>query len=161
MQSLIDQVANVSGNTFMTDGRIPPHITLLAFEMQNEKRAIELLNDNISKLRSKQLYFASVGAFKGQVLYAEPVLNEYLHNMSLDLYNIYKDVPDIRFSPYYKPFGWIPHVSIGKHLDNTQMEEAFRIVLKQFAPFEGSVTRIGIAKTNPHRDIKVYSLTVD
>lgn len=158
MQALINQIAKATGNTFMTDGKIPPHITLLAFETKDEEKAIELLERNICRFKSGSLFFSSIGAFKGQVIYAEPVLNEYLHNMISVLYGIYNDMPDIKFSPYYKPFGWIPHLSVGKHLEKEQMEKAFEIMIKQFAPLEGVVTRIGIAKTNPHRDIKVYTL---
>lgn len=159
MQSYINYVARATGNTFMLDGKIPPHITLLAFEAKDEQKAVELLEKNIHKFTSDSLLFASIGAFKRQVLYIEPVLNEYLHNMSLELYDIYKDMPDIRFSPYYKPFGWLPHLSIVKHLKESQIEEAFKVLVRQFATVEGTVTRIGIAKTNPHKDIRVYTLS--
>lgn len=56
------------------------------------------------------------------------------------------------------PDNWIPHMSIGKHLNEEQLVEAFRLLVKQFMPMEAIVTRIGIAKTNPHRDIKIYEL---
>lgn len=158
MQALIDQVAKVSGNTFMLDGRIPQHITLLGIEAKNEQRVVELLEENVNSFVSGAVLFTAIGVLKRQVLYAEPVLNEYLHNMSTGLYNIYKNEPDIKFSPYYKPFGWLPHLSIGKHLNEQQMEVAFKTVLNRFVPVEGMVTRIGIAKTNPHRDIKIYEL---
>ena len=158
MQSYINQVSKATGNSFMLAGKIPPHITLLALDLQNQQRVIDLLDENISKFNGQSVFFASIGAFKGQVLYVEPVLNEYLHNMSLELYNIYKDEPDIKFSPYYKPFGWLPHVSVGKHLDKQQMEKGFKVMLNQFVPVEGMVVSLGIAKTNPHRDIKIYSL---
>ncbi|MBQ9699092.1 MAG: 2'-5' RNA ligase family protein [Lachnospiraceae bacterium] len=158
MQSYINQVAKATGNAFMVDGKIPPHITLLAFDTQDESKAVELLDRIASRLKSGSLYFASMGVLKGQVLYIEPVLNQYLHSMEEEIYEAYIDVPDIKFSPYYKPFGWIPHMSVGKHLDERQMEEALKVMLKQFVPSEGIVTRIGIAKTNPHRDIKVFEL---
>ena len=158
IQSLINQVAKITGNTFMTDGKIPPHITLSAFETKDEQSAVRLLEENVDRLMSGSLFFSSIGAFKGQVLYIEPVLNEYLHNMTSEIYSMYKALPDIRFSPYYKPFGWLPHLSIAKHLDEEQMEKAFKVLVKQFVPMEGIVTRIGIAKTNPHRDIRVFDL---
>ena len=158
MQSLINKVAKATRNSYMTDGKIPPHITVLAFESKNEDRVIELLEENLESFKSGSLFFSSTGTFKGKVLYVEPVLNEYLHNMSAKLYDIYKDMEDVKFSPYYKPFGWIPHLSIGKHLDDGQLEDAFRVLVKHFAPMKGVVKRIGIAKTNPHRDIKVYEV---
>ena len=158
MQSLIDEIARVTGNTFMTDGKIPPHITLLAFEAKDETKVVEMFKENVSKLEIGALFFAAIGALKGQVIYVEPVLNEYLCNLSDFFYEIYKDTPDIKFSPYYKPYSWMPHLSVGKHLDEEQMRHAFDVMLKRFAPFTGNITRIGIAKTNPHRDIVIGSL---
>lgn len=166
MQNYINQVASTTGNTFMLDGNIPPHITLLAFDILDEENAIEILEKYVDTYigtyskcqKDGEIFFASIGVFKGQTLYIEPVLNEYLHGMSSELYALYENEPNIKFSPYYKPFGWIPHMSVGKHLDDEQMQEAFKVLNKQFIPFKGNITRIGIAKTNPHRDIKVFEL---
>ena len=36
IQSYINDVANVSGNSFMIDNHVPPHITVSAFETLNE-----------------------------------------------------------------------------------------------------------------------------
>ena len=81
--------------------------------------------------------------------------------MSQEVYNIYKGIEDINVSPLYAPYSWIPHMSIGKHLDVSQMVEAYKTLVKLFVPMEAAVTRIGIAKTNPHRDIKIYELERD
>ncbi len=35
---------------------------------------------------------------------------------------------------------------------------AFETMQKQFDVFSGTVTKIGLAKTNPHRDIAVFEL---
>lgn len=40
MRKLMEQAASTSGNTFMLDGNIPPHITVLAFETLDEDRAV-------------------------------------------------------------------------------------------------------------------------
>ena len=161
MHNYINQVAKVTGNTFMLDNNIPPHITLLGFQGKDEQELIKIFDaciEDIGTEKENKLYFGSLGVFKGQVIYAQPVLNEYLHELSQMVYNAYGNVDGIEFSPFYKPFSWLPHMSIGKHLDEKQMEEAFKILVKSFVPIEAAVTRIGIAKTNPHRDIKVYEL---
>ena len=158
MQNHINQVAKASGNTFMLDGNIPPHITVVGFEAKDEKKVLEVFENNIESIESGQIYFASLGVFKGKVIYVQSILNEYLHNISVKFHDIYTGVEDIRFNPYYDTFGWIPHLSIGKHLDEIQMEEAFKCLVKKFVPMEAQITKIGIAKTNPHRDIKVYEL---
>ena len=158
MQSYINQVAKITGNTFMIDGNIPPHITLLGLQGKDEEEIVRLLDASIEGIKSNNIYFSSVGEFKGQTLYVQPVLNEYLHNLSQKVYDIYKDKAGIIYNQFYKPFSWIPHMSIGKHLNECQMVEAFKYLIKSFVPMEAQVTRIGIAKTNPHRDIKIYEL---
>lgn len=158
VQSLVKQVASVTGNTFMLDNNIPPHITLLAFDIQDEQRAIRLFEKSVQDLKNGELLFTSVGVFKKRVLYIEPVLNEYLHNLSMKIYSNLEGVKDIKFSPYYKPFSWIPHISIGKHLDEVEMEKALGLIIRKFDVFTGTVTHIGLAKTNPHRDIRIVEL---
>lgn len=161
MQSYINQVAKVTGNTFMLDGKIPPHITLLGLQGQNDDEIINAMDRCIGSMEKGDICFSAIGEFKGQVICAQPILNEYLHNLSQKVYSVYESVEGISFSPFYKPFSWIPHMSIGKHLNDKQMVEAFEYLIKKFAPIEAQVVRIGIAKTNPHRDIKVYDLMKD
>lgn len=158
MQAYINQIAKATGNSFMLDGSIPPHITLLGFQAKDESKVIELLDKHIDEIMSGYIYFAAIGEFKGQVIYAHPILNEYLSKLFEQVYNIYKENNDITFSKFYIPNNWIPHMSIGKHLDEEQIIEAFKVLVKQFVPMEATVARIGIAKTNPHRDIKIYDL---
>ena len=158
MQSYINQVANLVGNTFMLDGKITPHITLLGFQGKNEDEIIKVMDKCVGNIEAGNIYFASIGEFKGQVIYAQPILNEYLHNLSRKVYSVYEDVEGITFNTFYKPFSWIPHMSIGKHLDDNQIVDGFKYLAKNFVPMEAQVVRIGIAKTNPHRDIKVYNL---
>lgn len=158
MQCLMNQIADVTGNTFMIDNKIPPHITLQAFDIRDEERAIQVFEKNVCEFISGSLLFASIGVFKKQVLYLEPVLNEYLHNIYLETYKMLENMQGVKFSPYYKPFSWIPHASLGKHLDENQLKQAFGLLLKEFNMFEGKVTRIGISKTNPHRDILVKKI---
>ena len=38
IQNLIDKVAGKTGNDFMIAGKVPPHITVFAFETKQEKR---------------------------------------------------------------------------------------------------------------------------
>lgn len=158
MQSFINQVAKITGNTFMIDGNIPPHITLLGIQGEDEEEIIRLLDANIDSIESEDIYFASIGEFKRQTIYVQPVLSEYLHKLSQKVYDIYKDKEGIKYNQFYKPFSWVPHMSIGKHLDECQMIEAFKYLVMNFVPMEARVTKIGIAKTNPHRDIKIYEI---
>ena len=151
-------MAEQTGNTFMQDNHVPPHITVAAIEIRDENAAIMALKKCVQKLEQGKLRFISVGVFFPQVLYLEPVLNEYLHELACAVNDAVKDLPDTIVSPYYQPFSWLPHVTLAKQLSEEQMLLAFETIQKRFASFEGTVTRIGIAKTNPHRDLQVWEL---
>ena len=158
IQSYINQVAEKAGNTFMIDGKVPPHITISALETKNEEQIIEALEKAVSRIKSEQLQWVSVGQFFPYVIYLTPVLNEYLHSMSQEVYESLKDTGDTEISPYYRPFQWLPHTTIGKKLSQEEMRIAFEIVQKNFSMFNGRVTKIGLAKTNPYQDIFLKKL---
>ena len=158
IRKLMAQVVEKTENTFMLDNHVPPHITVAAIETRDENAAIEALKKCVQRLGQGKLRFISVGAFFPQVIYLEPVLNEYLHELACAINRAVKDLPDTIVSPYYQPFSWLPHVTLAKQLSEEQTLTAFETMQKRFTSFEGTVTRIGIAKTNPHRDLQVWEL---
>lgn len=157
IQSYINQVAEKTGNAFMLEEKVPPHITISAFETKQEEKAIEALEKAVSDTKSGQLQWASVGEFFPYVIYLAPVLNEYLHSLSQNVYDCIKEIDDTEISQYYRPFQWLPHTTIGKKLSEGEMKLAFEVLQKNFAMFQGNVTKIGVAKTNPYRDVFIKS----
>lgn len=158
IQRYVNQIAEKTGNTFMPDGEVPPHITVSAFETQNEAAAIEALTLAVDKIRAGKLQWASVGQFFPYVIYIAPVLNAYLHEMSVKLYEALSKVEGVKISPYYQPFQWLPHNTIGKKLTKKEMQIAFEVMQNSFGAFDGQVVKIGLAKPNPHRDIVSFDL---
>lgn len=176
LQSLINRVAEVTGNDFMIDNHVPPHITVAAVETKHEDELIACMDRLILKnascdearipatdmskngIESGDIQWVSAGAFFPQVIFVQPVLNEYLHNFSLNLAKEFAGLEETMVSPYYQPFGWLPHCTIAKKLTKEQMTEAYEVLRDYFVPMNGRVTKIGVARTNPHRDIKVWEL---
>lgn len=158
IQHYINKVAEKTGNTFMTDGKVPPHITISAFETKQEQKVIEALNKAIMEMKDGQLEWVSVGTFFPHVIYLAPVLSEYLHSVSQNIYDCLEKIEDTIISPYYRPFQWLPHTTIGKKLSNEEMQVAFQILQNDFSLFDGTVVKIGLAKTNPYTDIISWEL---
>ena len=158
IQQYIDKVAECTGNTFMLDGSVPPHITISAFETQNEKAVIEALERAVARFRQGTLEWVSVGQFFPYVIFLIPVLSEYLHEMSTIVNDELSNTNGIKISPYYRPFQWLPHTTIAKKLTKEQMQTAFEVLQNSFGMFEGEVVRIGLAKPNPHHDIATWEL---
>ena len=159
LQRYIDQIAKKTGNTFMTDNHVPPHMTLLSIEARNERVLIPAFEALQSELITGEIQFVSVGQLLPYVIYATPVLNEYLLSLSQSVFGKYKDIPETAISKYYHPFSWLPHVTLGKTLDKEQMRKAFEAMQDSFTPFHAKVTDIGLAKVNPHSDVMRYKLT--
>lgn len=158
IQNYINKVAEKTGNTFMLDGNVPPHITISAFETKREDECVTVLGDVVEQIDRGELQWVSVGEFLPYVIYISPVLNEYLHELIVKIYGDIKEVPETKMSPYYKPFQWLPHTTIGKKLTKEEMQVAFEVMQNQFQVFEGTVTKIGLAKTNPYQEIKTWKL---
>ena len=159
IQRYINQVAKKSGNTFMIDGNVPPHITVSAFETTQEKQVIQILEKQVAEIKVDTLHWVSIGMFLPHVIYMAPVLNEYLHMLSLGIYESLVEVEDISVHPFYRPLQWMPHTTIGKKLSKEEMSIAFQVLQNQFGVFRGQVTQIGLAKTNPYENLVLFELT--
>ena len=160
LEKLIKRVAEATDNTFMLDNQVPPHITVAAVETKREDELVKCIDKLVtsSSISTGDIQLVSVGAFMPQVIYIEPVLSEYLHCLSVRLTEDVSKIEDTICSRQYQPFHWLPHCTIGKQLSKEQMVEAFKVLQQHFVPIEGRVVRIGVARTNPHRDIKVWEL---
>ena len=154
IQGLIDKVAKKTGNDFMMEGKVPPHITVTAFETKQEEEAMRRLQTVAKAMTQGNLHWVSVGTFLPNVIFAAPVLNEYLQNM---IQSVYGEMECIE-KTVIKPFSWVPHTTIGKLLTKDQLQEAFEVLQEQFVPFEGTVVKIGLAKTNPYTELALFEL---
>lgn len=158
IRSYMKQIARHTGNTAMLDGDVPPHITVAAFGTDSEALATELFNETVSKLRAGSICWVSVGSFLPKVLYISPVLNAYLQEIAETIYKEIADKENITAKGNYGPYEWLPHATLGKHLEKEQLRGAFKIMQDQFAPFESKAVRCGLAKTNPYTDLLIYEL---
>lgn len=158
IQRYIKKIAEQTGNSFMPDHNVPPHMTISSVEARSGDILIPYIKQLENKLAGGTISFISVGAFFPYVLYMTPVLNEYLQDLSKKIYNEVSLVPETTVSRLYRPMQWFPHVTLGKTLNKEQMQIAFRIMQEGFQPFEAKVVRLGLAKTNPHEDIFFYDL---
>lgn len=158
IQQYMDQVAKKTGNTFMLDKNVPPHITISAFETKQEKQVIQLLEELTKTIAQGILQWVSVGIFFPSVIYFTPVLNQYLHTMSVQVQDMLQQIDDISISKYYQPFSWVPHATIGKKLSQEELEQAFSVLQHQFGVFSGQIIELGLAKTNPYDNLVVFPL---
>ena len=191
LQRYIDEVAKATGNTFMIDHKVPPHMTISSIEAKSVdvlRPAFESLAEKLAFTRtrtgnssfgnnvqgnfnqsnsnqsnsnlgeSNKIQIVSVGQLLPYVLYATPVLNEMLQDLQEVVYDTFKDIEDTDISRFYQPYSWLPHITLGKKMDKEQMISAIKVMQEKFAPLEAIITKIGLAKVNPHEDVCVIEL---
>ncbi len=142
-------IAKETGNRFLLDHQVPPHLTLSAFEAR-EPAGFE---EYAKEFAPGRIMVVSPGALLPYVMYLTPVLNEYLFRLQKGADDFVSGLPDVRINRYYHPYGWLPHITVGKTLGEEQMRGAFAVLQKHFSPFETEICEIGLARTNPHEDI--------
>ena len=158
LQKYIDRIARETGNTFMTQNHVPPHMTISAIEARNVDVLVPAMNALQGQIGCGPVQFVSVGQLLPYVYYATPVLNRYLQELSVRINEAVENIPETSVSRYYQPMSWLPHVTLGKTLDKEQMRVAFRVLQESFSPFGGQVTELGLAKVNPHGDVVRFAL---
>ena len=156
LQDYINQAAKKSGNTFMSDQNVPPHITISAFASKNEKEIIKNLEKTFSNWKQGTIQWVSIGAFLPHVIYLAPVLSQYLQELSVAAYECIQQAGNTNVHPCYYPMHWMPHTTIGKTLEKEQMQTAFQALQESFGIFTGTAVQIGLAKTNPFRNLALF-----
>ncbi len=153
ISKLMKSVAVKSGNNYMLEKNIPPHLTIASAELCEVEYIISKIENCVKNYHQGQVEFVSIGSFKPHVLFLTPVLNEFLHNLSVDVNKALGQQ-----NSKYLPFNWLPHTTIARTLSEEQMMTAFRVLQANFTPFTGRVIGVGLAENRPFRDVKVWNL---
>ena len=69
MRKYIRKVAEITGNTYMLDADVPPHITLAAFTCEGEDALVQELMSLASIIQSSKLCWVSIGTFLPGVIF--------------------------------------------------------------------------------------------
>ena len=104
LQRYIDRIAEKSGNYFMIENKVPPHMTIASIEARNVNVLKPAFEDLNGKLCAGNMKVVSIGQLFPYVLYATPVMNQKLFDLSGEIYKAFCDIPETTLSEYYKPF---------------------------------------------------------
>ena len=158
LQRHIDVIAEATGNTYMMDNHVPPHMTLCAFEARN----VDILKPGFkvfaTGMKQTEVIIASVAFFFPYVMYAAPVPSRILTKIPEQIAEIYSDTSDISISKFYSADHWMPHITLAKRLDEGQMQKALDAMRAGFTPVTGMITEVGLSEVNPHRDVERIKL---
>lgn len=153
LQRYIDEIGRVTGNTFMLDNNVPPHLTLAAVEARTGDELIDSFAKVADSAQPGKIIIPTVGQLLPYVMYAGVVLNDYLINMQRDFLTEIGYLKDCSINRFYQQNAWLPHITLGKTLSKEQMQLAFGVLQKSFSPLEARIVELGLADTNPHEDL--------
>ncbi|MFQ8648082.1 MAG: hypothetical protein ACLR9U_04550 [Lachnospira sp.] len=169
LKHLQQKIADKTGNDFMIRNNVMPHLTISAIEARNVDVLIpafeKVCREKLQPLEEKgvvnvnnAINIVLVGQLFPRVIYAAPVLNEYMMNLSISIYNEFTTIPETNISKFYQPYSWMPHITLGKCLDKEQMKQAFAVLQDLFMLIDGWIAKIGLSTVNPYREVMSVEL---
>lgn len=161
------QLAEVTGNDYMTANNVPPHLTLGMFHVVEADvgKLKNLFEDFVSAARecnsTFDIYFSGYESFLDKVIFIKPVVDEKHAALNKLLHG--KFLP--HFEPgdnrNYLPENWYPHIALGVKLSHEQFEKGMEFLGTWDLDSKGAVVSIGLAQCNPYTrllDIDVGAL---
>lgn len=122
-----------------------PHLTLLGMEDCNIKSAETCLKIMATHSRQFALCVGAVGIFPQEpaTVYLSPTICPELQHVYLHLIENRKHFGS-KFSPYYLPEAWIPHITLACRLNSNDLDKAASLVCAQFKPLIGRAHSIAL-----------------
>jgi len=154
---IMEAVAAGGGNRYMVDTGIPPHITLALFSAARVDGVRDELERRHGEIGTGEVIWASLGAFVPRVLYAAPVLSEYLRAACVAANELAEPFAE-RMDGYYLPGQWVPHMALAVQLAPGELNAAFAAAAGLFTAVCGRAERLALAECNPYREIAVWNL---
>lgn len=156
--NMIERTAALSGNSYMLDINIPPHVTLGCFfsdEQSDLPGKVESFAKSVTPIK---VTFHSIGAFEPYVLFISPVKDERLTQLNALLHESLLNSCEPAENANYLPDRWMPHCSLAVRLDAEQFAKAKAIESEIDLPFTARVTKIALAICNPYNEVAIWKI---
>ena len=153
------KIAHSGINKHTFDSKALPHITVAAFETDSIDEIIPIFDNYCINLNSENVFWASLGAFIPSVIYAAPVLNEYLLGVCSALNKHIEEFAKAEFTGHYRPYQWVPHTTLASRLNEQELKIAFDVAIQNFAAFGGNVNRLLLIECSQCIEVKTWHLT--
>ena len=155
-RDITEAIADSGVNRYMLDNKIPPHVTISCVCTEDVAPVIAALDRYCAKLKPGELFWPSLGSFAPSVLFAAPVLNEYLMNACIGVNKLVKKYAEIGDSGHYLPYQWVPHTTLAYKLNEAELKKAFEVAVQHFSAFGGKTNRLILAQCNPYKKLQTW-----
>lgn len=158
--STVKSISEITGNSFIIENKIPPHITIGAFHAskQNEKKLLWLVEEFSKTQKAGLVQFKGIGNFNGKVLFLQPEKNGFLAKINAELHSLLLPEFEKAENGYYLPEIWFPHTTLATRLNQNQLEKAIKIAERIPLPFESKISEIAVYMCSPFEELKCFCL---
>ena len=154
------EIAEITGNDFMIQNKVPPHITIGAFHgtRENESRLLQSVEDFTREQKSGIVQFKTIGNFNEKVLFLQPEKDEYLIKLNDDIHQLLLPEYEKGENGYYIPEVWFPHMTLAIRLNQGQYEKALKCAQKITLPLNAKVSEISVYQCSPFLLLKSFAI---
>ncbi len=159
IRGLTKELADVTGNTYMIQNDVPPHLTLGMFHVieAGQEKLKKLFVEFVEKARLEILagqdFEISFGVFEdfvGKVIFIKIEKEELLAGVNKLLHDMFVPHFEAGDNRNYLPENWYPHITLGFKLAPDQFEKGMEFLKGKTALSRGRCARIGLACCNPY-----------
>jgi len=168
IRGLIQELAEASGNFYMTDHEVPPHLTLGIFHCENsDLKKLESRFDTflleLEKLKGEELAIdiEGIDTFSNKVIFLKPEKNSSLIKLNKALHKLFLSSFEAGDNRNYLPENWFPHIALGVKLSASEFERGLEALKKKKKlRSRGSFSSISLALCNPYEVNKTFSFRI-
>lgn len=158
--SAVKSIAEVTGCNFITENKIPPHVTIGAFHAvkEDEEKLIQTVKDFAKAQKADAVHFKEIGNFNEKVLFLKPEKNNFLTQINSELHKTLLPEFEKAENGYYLPEFWFPHTTLATRLSKIQFAKALKIAEQIPFPLETPATEIAVYQCSPFKEIKRFEI---
>ena len=154
--SAMASIADQTGNRFMIENKVPPHITIGAFHAakSQEAKLLALVESFAKGQCSGSVQFCEAGNFNNKVLFLKPEKNDFLTGLNADLHDLLLPEFSKAENGYYLPDIWYPHTTLATGLNSSQIEKALEIANGITLPLDAAAGELAVYQCSPLIEIR-------
>ena len=158
--SAVKSISELTGNTFILEKKIPPHVTIGAFHAakEDEEKLIQMVEDFSKNQVAGLVQFSGIGDFNKKVLFLKPEKNGFLSKINSELHAIFLPQFEKAENGYYLPEIWFPHTTLATRLNQSLFSKAQEIARQIPLPLKAAVSEIAVYQCSPFSELKRFSL---
>ena len=159
--STLQAIADETGNRFIIENKIPPHITIGAFHAarEDELKLLQHVKEFARGQKAGSVQFSEVGDFNGKVLFLKPEKNRFLSKINKELHTLLLPQFEKAENGYYLPDIWFPHTTLATRLNQSQFSAAKEIAQKISLPLEAAIEELAVYQCSPFLELKKFGLS--